>query len=248
MRKIVFLGDSLTADPKRLSEESWVKSLSNELKCKYENFAVVAGNNRLQTLFLQNYLLSDEYNPSDIFVWQLTAINRSNTLIKLDASIGHHDQRKTIDQILKNKEENTEHFYHVSLPNVFETDSRLAMLLCHEESIFTERHIFDPYNFQCLEEMVLQETVSYITSLSRMGHKVLCVLGWETCIKEDYIEKFLNILSKEKIHFIYDDILRWCKTQQLPFYDDLHPLQSSTLLWAKTHLMPHLTEIIKEEN
>ncbi len=248
MSKIIFLGDSLTAPPQNPDEESWVKSLSKDIGLEYKNFAVLAGNNRTQVLLLQNYLLSDDYDKDDIFFWEITAINRKNTVVRSDTDIGNDWEKLKVSELLENKNNKSNYFYYVNLPNVFDSEKRLISLLCHIPTLSLERHTLDPYGLQCLEEVILQETVSHLVSLSRMGHKVITTIGWEKCVPSKYLKTFTELLSENNILYIKNDILGWCIQQGLSLADDMHPTQESTLTWAKTFLKPLLNETIEEDN
>lgn len=239
MRKIIFLGDSLTADN---SQVSWAKQLCQELNLGYHNLAVAAGNNRTQVLLLQHYLLSDEYSSDDIFFWEINAVSRFNTVLTPEIQIGPIN----MIQNLKDKSTDPLYQYQKQLPNVF-AEEKLSVMLCQDANAF-EREIVDPYGLQSIAEVVLQETAAHIVLLAAAGHNVLYTLGWEWAVAEKDRLILQHLLNKDKIHFIEDAMLDWCVKQYLPLADDMHPDQIlSTLVWARTHLTPRLKNIIEED-
>jgi hypothetical protein len=239
MRKIVFLGDSLTADN---LEFSWARQLCQELNLGYHNLAVGAGNNRTQVLLLQHYLLSDEYSRDDIFFWEINAVSRFNTVLTPEIQIGPINMIQNI----KDKSTDPLYQYQKQLPNVFDKE-KLSVMLCQDANAL-EREIVDPYGLQSIAEVVLQETVAHIVLLAAAGHNVLCTLGWEQAVAEKDMPKLQHLLNKDKIQFIEDGMLDWCVKQHLPLADDMHPDQmSATPVWARTHLMPRLRTIIEED-
>jgi hypothetical protein len=244
MRKIVFLGDSLTSDCDPLNNESnsWTRHFCRELGIEYRNLAVSAGNNRTQVLMLQHYLLSDDYSKDDIFFWEINATSRINTVLVPNIQVG----QTTVQQHLKDKSTDPLYHYQVHLPNIFD-NNKLSIILCHPANTL-EHKIVDPYCLQSIDEVVLQETVSHIVSLARAGHNVLCTLGWEWAVAEKDKPLLQHLLNKDKVQFIEDEMLDWCVKQNLPLADDMHPDQMlASLVWARTHLMPRLRNIIEED-
>ena len=63
MSKIVFLGDSLTADIPYGEKKSWVKKFCTEYDFSYKNLAVTAGNNKTQQI-VSGKTLEDAVNTS----------------------------------------------------------------------------------------------------------------------------------------------------------------------------------------
>jgi hypothetical protein len=245
MRKIVFLGDSLTADT---LEFSWARQLCQELNLGYHNLAVAAGNNRTQVLMLQHYLLSDEYSKDDIFFWEINSVSRYNTVLIPDIQIGPINMIQNLKNkaAIKNNSVNKNYQYQKQLPNIFDLE-KLSIMLCHEENTF-ERKIVDPYNLQSIEEVVLQEVVSHIVMLARVSHNVIYTLGWESAVAEKDKSTLQYLLNNDKVQFIDDSMLDWCVKQNLPLKDDMHPDQIlSTLIWARTNLVPRLRNIIEED-
>ncbi len=239
MRKIVFLGDSLTADT---LEFSWARQLCQELNLGYHNLAVGAGNNRTQVLLLQHYLLSDDYSRDDIFFWEINAVSRFNTVLTPEIQIGPINMIRN----LKDKSTDPLYQYQRQLPNVFDKE-KLSVMLCQDANAF-EREIVDPYGLQSIAEVVLQETVAHIVLLAAAGHNVLCTLGWELAVAEKDKPMLRHSLNKDKVQFIEDEMLDWCVKQNLPLKDDMHPDQMlASLIWAQTHLTPRLRNIIEED-
>lgn len=239
MRKIVFLGDSLTAENLQFS---WAKQLCQELNLGYHNLAVSAGNNRTQVLLLQHYLLSDEYSKDDIFFWEINATSRFNTVLSPDIQIGPIN----MIQNLKDKSTDPLYQYQKQLPNVFDKE-KLSIMLCHDANLF-ERKIVDPYGLQSIAAVVLQETVAHIVLLAAAGHNVIYTLGWEQAVAEKDKPILQYLLNKDKGQFIEDAMLDWCVKQNLPLEDDMHPNQiSATPVWACTHLISRLRNIIEED-
>jgi len=246
MRKIVFLGNSLTAKRKNSTTPSWAEKFAASVNLDHQNFAVAAGNNRTQALLLQNYLLSDNYHPDDIFFWEINATNRKNTIVNSSICIDT-ELSLPIKNYLNNKNTDPNDYYFIELPNVFDPDNNLKMLLCHFPTNTIEHKLIDPYGFQSIDEVVLQETVFYINLLSQLGHNVIFTLGWEGCVAEKHKSTLLRLLNKERIKYIENDMLGWCVKQNIPLEDDMHPTQESTLRWARVHLTPLVQEIIKED-
>jgi len=237
-KKIVFLGDSLTA----ADSDSWTQQLCQELGVKHCNLAVGAGNNRTQVLLLQHYLLSDEYSKDDTFFWEINSVSRYNTLLIKDIQIGPIN----IVQALKDKSSDPIYHYQKQLPNVFDSD-RLSVMLCQPANSL-EREIVDPYGLQNIAEVVLQETVSHLVMLARAGHNVICTLGWESAVAEKDRPTLQHLLNKDTVQFIDNGMLDWCVKRNLPLRDDMHPDQIlSTLIWARANLIPRLRNVTEED-
>jgi hypothetical protein len=240
MRKIVFLGDSLTA----VSHESysWTRHLCQELDVGHCNLAVAAGNNHTQVLLLQHYLLSNEYSKDDIFFWEINAVSRFNTVLTPEIQIGPIN----MIQNLKDKSTDPLYQYQKQIPNVFDKE-KISVMLCNDANSF-EREIVDPYGLQSIAEVVLQETVAHIVMLAAAGHNVICTLGWEWAVAEKDKPLLRHLLNKDKVQFIEDEMLDWCVKQNLPLADEMHPDQMlASLIWARTHLTPRLRNIIEED-
>lgn len=202
MRKIVFLGDSLTSDCDIHNPDSasWTRHFCRELNIDYRNLAVSAGNNRTQVLLLQNYLLSDDYSSDDIFFWEINSVSRFNTVLVPGIRAGH----TTIQEHLKDKC-TYQNQYQIPLPNIFDNE-KLSVMLCHPTNML-EHKIIDPYGLQSIEEVVLQETVSHMVSLTRTGHNVICTLGWDWAVAEKDKPMLRHLLNRYKVQFIEDEML-----------------------------------------
>ena len=236
MSKIVFLGDSLTADIPYGEKKSWVKKFCTEYDFSYKNLAVTAGNNKTQVIKLQHYLLSDEYDKNDIFFWEINASSRVNVLINRKQIVSG----KTLEDAVNTSKESEFNEHITDVSNVFGNDN-YGMILC-QPHLTLYRKFVDPYDLQNVEEFVLQEVLSQIKLLSQAGHLVIVVLGWRNCLAENHKEIFFQQLNKTNAHIVDAEILEWCIDQNLPIDDDgLHPDQlGAILLWAKAHLLPIL--------
>lgn len=229
------MGDSLTAD---IGDHGWAKLFSDLHGIRYKNLAVIAGNNKTQILKLQHYLLSNEYQPDDIFFWEINATHRPNILVNKKMTING----QTIEAVLKDKAP-SKFTYLVDIENIFCTTTDYGVILCHPE-LKDERAAFDPYKLQHVDEFILQDVLTYINLLVKSGHAVIVALGWEDAIAENHKETFLQYLNKTGAYIVNEAMLDWCIDQGLPLNDDNHPNQTvSTLLWAKTHLSSVLNEI-----
>lgn len=222
--KLVFLGDSITNHE---HGNDWAKEVADLVGADYENFAVSAGNNLVQCVHLEQYLLGTDHSPDDVFVWILSNMERFNTLVPPAKSILAYDGARTTSSVL----------------HTVATDFGDRLFLrCHPEADHIRKH-YDPLGLQSDEALVQQRVLALIKLVSRTN-PFLVALGWENTLNPNHREQFLRHLAATDAVFVREPVLEWCVHNGKEIADGgMHPTRDSNLAWAEENLIPEIVKI-----
>lgn len=233
--RIVFLGCSLSNE--ELSD--WTSYVAGKVNLPYVNLSQSAGNNLLQIHLLEDYLLSDNYNSEDIFVWQFTSFTRTNFICSPNLLIDVSTGLSIVDAI--DQGERVSKYDYVSVPNYF-GNGLIAVL--SNPNLAHYRELLDPFGLQHIEPVLLQRVLANIKLLLAAGHSVITILGWDAVIDSSFKKPFLRKLKEMGVYHVHHSTAQWCAEKNLEFRDDLHPMGESSRKWAQTNVLPILQKIV----
>lgn len=216
MYKLITLGCSLT------HHAGWAQYLNECTKYPLNNFAQSAGSNQLQQRKIQNYILRNGLDSSDIIIWQITSTERWYKRLLLDA--------KTTEKLKYYQDNPDKHPTLVlSEENIIDGISRVDEL-CN--SVFDDSLRDEAQN--------LEDLLFFIVSIRKFTPNVFVFLGWKEAIPLVHQDAFAKLLKKFDIKFIDVPLVDWCKDHNYNFDLLLHPTTGSSSKYARDVLIPAL--------
>lgn len=195
------------------------ESLANHLNCENVNLSQCAGSNPLQVQRIQEYIIRNQVDTSDIVVWQLTGIARMH--------IRSPFLKGTNSHVVE------------SQPNIF--DGRIRYdFLSNSEVVDT------PENRKLYDEGVALETLlANIILVSKMYPKTLIVFGFSGMFYEEKDKlKFTNLLDFHNVNYIDEYYVKWARDHKLPFHADReHPRPKAGEKFVSLVIIPKLKEL-----
>ena len=220
---LITLGCSVTHNP-------GVKETLSELtKLNLVNLSQSAGCNGLQVLKMQEYILTNSFNETDVIIWQISQIERVHVRTKLTERFLHRTNTVITSKVI-------EHHYVNSNKNLFDDEDR-GDLLCHSPLI-------DEYNFNYDVAQGLQTLIATIVMVKKIHPKILVYLGWDKAVMPDsYKDKIYEILDKHNVDYLKQPFLEWVVYNNGTLLDSKHPTPESGMKFAEQVLYPKLKEL-----
>lgn len=235
MQEIVVLGCSLSAQP------GYADYIYENYHSIVHNLAVCAGSNDLQQLRLTNLYFDNKIDNETILLWQVTSPMRKFMVSPYD------DDRFCYGTPSSPYDKNSfcygaspSEYFDWMLQDVSLTGKRHRIWLNNNKKVKAVPN--------CLsDDAALQNLAMDIFQWSLIVKKVFVTVGWRDMVDADTLEGFLEFLSSKNIDTLPHDqcIVDWCRDNQQPFGDNMHPDKLGYVNWFRSTLEPRLAPLLK---
>jgi hypothetical protein len=227
--RLITLGDSLT-----WGDHNWPKALSKKLDCELINFALPGAQNLLEIHFLKDWLIDNDFQSDDIVIWQigyskepvvnvglehLEKIQRSNEISRATFAVDDH---MIINYRLDNSQRIT--LFHMS--------PMIGKFVRRKEPID--------------DVEVLENLLFMFNIVKKLCPKILIIQGSVgiNFVTEEHWNNIKKFLVQQRIDYLDDTIIGWCRDKNLPFLaDNLHPAEEALSIFTNDVLYVKLKNL-----